>query len=816
MNKIKKYAFCVIYALSGMISLGIEIIWIRKIENYVGGSVIAATLVMSSFFACAAIGNAIAIFLLPKIRKPLQGYAIGEFCFILFALLTIPLLEYLGPLLGGGDSIINWIILTCSVIFLPSLAQGICFPFISKAFVFSRQECSITGALFYALNLIGAASGVVIGGLLLPIYLGFQNSYFIFCGLGLLLAIIAWFLASEQPSKIVKRDLKKDFLSFKPFLIICFSGILSIACEIIIFAWFHQIMNSSLRATIAVLSAFILTLGAGSFLVMFLRKRISNIKIILTFFLIANSLILPLYAFAFIYYFDKGFLTDVDNLILRTFYLCLKSTLFLLPIGVCIGAIFPLSWELIKQEQNGKALALATFINKCGCAIGACIAVFLLLPFLGLSNALLVCGIGYALLLVCLYSIKKYLIQGFVLLFIIIVVGAFLPEAVQINKGHKLLKYYKGNNSIVSVTEKEGSRHIMVNQQYMLNGTAHSLPWQKQESWIPLFFTPNPKRVCFIGMASGIGANAVLDFPIEELDSVELIPQVKNAAEEYFSKWNKRLFNDKRSNIIIDDGRHFLQKNKNPYDTIICTLFLPSRAGSSNLYSKDFFQNALQSLSKNGTFCLWLPMYQMDKELASSIIFTFRSVFKNAIMVRGNLSPNQPILGLLASPNKLDLSNDFLKKRIEVFRKQNIDTKSPYFKNVSMSRLLLLGDLHSNPALFDGSQINSDDYPFVAFYGDKALRSKQKLRGLNLLKYLGTRFITTDYPSCKLGLTNGQLLLNGIRAGNHAYAASISTAFIPNASNKKIKQREQQAMNHLLTVLRLMPKSEFKYEYLHN
>ena len=789
--------------------MALETLWIRWIGLEVGGSVVAATLVMTCFFFCAAAGNAFAVRILPRVQQPLRAFALSEAAFVLSALLTIPILTFFGPILGGGSSPTQWALLTCLAIALPSLAQGLSFPFISQAFIASRSRRSVTGARFYALNLGGAAIGVIGGGLLLPRLIGFQNTYFITCLIGLFGAGIAWILSQKENPTIFECHAAKAGTppSIATLLLVGMSGVLSIACELILFVWFRQLVASSLQATVAVLSAFILTLGAGSLLVMSLRQRIHQVKKLLALFLGVNAILVPLYAFVLASQLRGEFIDPSGSLATRTLWLCLKATFILLPLGMSLGTIFPLSWELIRQEQHGRALALATLVNKCGCAVGAWAASFLLLPWLGLSRALWMCGVGYATLLLLIFPLRLFWKRAILLSVALILMGLFLPEALNLQPGHRLLKTYYGHNQIINVTEHEGSRHIMVNQQYMLNGTAASLLWQKQESWIPLFFTPNPQRVCYIGMASGIGANAVLDLPVKELHTLELIPQVQQAARDYFSPWNQRLFTDPRSKLIVDDGRHFIREAKTPYDSIICTLFLPSREGSSDLYSQDFFREVLTHLNEDGTFCLWLPAYQMNTDLMNSILVTFRSVFSNAVLLRGNLSPLQPVVGLLASPQPIPLETAFLERRIADFKKQGLDRQSHFFRHIEMSRLLIMGDLQSDPTLFSDHPINTDNDPYIAFYGDTTLYQGDHLRGLTLLNHLGKRFLTPSYPSCQLGSTEGSQVLNGIRAGNHLYAAAIANIPLPGAPLDLCRKREQQVHHHLHIARQLLPNS---------
>ena len=613
----------------------------------------------AAFSCLPALGNLLAARIIPRIRRPLRSYGFAECGYAGLALLSLPLLATFGPMLGGGQSLWHWTLLATLSIGPASLVQGLCFPLLSHAFITQSEHRCAQGGGLYTANLLGAASGCFLGGITLPSYFGFHTSLILFCAISLLLGMVAILISRRFPATTPTASAAKtpsSRLPLLPVIALTASGILSIAFEVIVFAWFRQITTSSLQASMAVLLAFILGLGAGSLVATQLRKRPHRIQKLPIWCLLASGLILSCYPAIFRYFQSQPLVNPATDILWRSVELALKSTLILLPACLSIGTLFPLFWDLLPQQKHGqgRAIGLATFFNKLGCAFGAWVACFMLMPQLGLSWSVFLCGLLYLLLAFILdtsRSLKLYpaVLGGWLLICLV------TPTQPILAPGHTLIASATGFGNVVKVTESESSRHITLNENYVLNGTAAALPWQQQESWIPLLLTPSPQRVCFIGMASGIGANAALDLPIQQLDSIELIPQVRYAAEHYFSTWNQRLFSDPRATVHVDDGRHFLQSSTTKFDTIICTLFLPSREGSSHLYSADFFQTVLNSLAGDGRFCLWLPLYQMDAEISDCIITTFQQAFPYAIVVRGNLSPQQPVIGLMGSKSPFDL-----------------------------------------------------------------------------------------------------------------------------------------------------------------
>ncbi len=75
-------------------------------------------------------------------------------------------------------------------------------------------------------------------------------------------------------------------------------------------------------------------------------------------------------------------------------------------------------------------------------------------------------------------------------------------------------------------------------------------------------------------------------------------------------------------------------------------------------------------LSEDGLFCLWLPLYQHDAQMAGTAIRTFTEVFPCVIAVRGNFDPLQPTMALLGSRKEFDLSQAYLKASLESRRCQ--------------------------------------------------------------------------------------------------------------------------------------------------
>jgi spermidine synthase len=88
---------------------------------------------------------------------------------------------------------------------------------------------------------------------------------------------------------------------------------------------------------------------------------------------------------------------------------------------------------------------------------------------------------------------------------------------------------------------------------------------------------------------------------------VELVPSVKEAFGFYHADATECLQNP-RGRIVIDDGRRFLKRTREKYDLIVIDPPPPvEAAGSSLLYSREFYEVAKEHLKPHGLVQAWFP-----------------------------------------------------------------------------------------------------------------------------------------------------------------------------------------------------------------
>ena len=814
-----------LYGLSGFCILALETLWMHEVSLWAGNTVVAATLVITVFFIAAAIGNLLGASLVQRGRSSLFLYG----CFEISAAATTGLTFLVGQWIWANLAAwpMEQVTVTVLLVGPPSLLSGFAFPILSDALVSSPLLRTIKAGPLYGMNLLGAALGVIAGGVLLPWSVGLRISFAIILSLQILEGLAACLILPRSESKQEEMQLSHPTANASlraPRLgmaLLALSGLLSLAAQFLLIQWARQILQGSVFAITAVLSAFIGGLGLGSVLAAALRRRGFQALDLLAAFTGISALLL--FAVAPAGRWLIGFsihLFSLDPLGMMGESLG-WSILALLPLTICLGGVFPVAWELAAGDAShqGAALGRMLAINKTGAGTGAAFGVFVLLPRLGLisgTNALAWSYLAISLAVVIFARRSFWIFEGTVLL-AGLGLWAFTRSwpAPGMMPDENLIADYRGVYGPVSVVEKRssGSRLILLNSRQRLSGTQHAMSSQLHQGWVPLLFSRHPDRVLTIGMAAGISAAAMLDYPIKELDAVELIPEVVKAAHENFALWNRQLFSDSRANVIIGDGRVILARTPDKFDVIICDLFFPVEDATANLYSRDFFERAKDHLQPDGLFCLWLPCYQHDEQTAGMVIHTFLDVFPDAVLVRSNLDPEQPVIGLLGSNQPIPVSQSFLARRLASLAGTSLPQRSPFFTSAENAQLLFAGDLRARTPDFSTFPTTTDDRPLFAFVGPREPRPGHRLIGIPFLDWIGRRFLEPSYPSCDLEGTSPDELLNSVRAANYYFAAAVAKTVL-SGDTRSSEARENQVASALQRAQNLSPKVQLPDEAL--
>jgi hypothetical protein len=138
-------------------------------------------------------------------------------------------------------------------------------------------------------------------------------------------------------------------------------------------------------------------------------------------------------------------------------------------------------------------------------------------------------------------------------------------------------------------------------------GITFLTPITKLMAHMPLAFLDHPPKnalvVCF-GMGTTYRSLMSWDIPVT---AVELVPSVPKMFW-YYHPDGPEIMKSPLSNVVIDDGRRYLERTNQQYDVITIDPPPPvEAAGSSLLYSKEFYTTIKQRLRSDGVLQQWLP-----------------------------------------------------------------------------------------------------------------------------------------------------------------------------------------------------------------
>ena len=160
------------------------------------------------------------------------------------------------------------------------------------------------------------------------------------------------------------------------------------------------------------------------------------------------------------------------------------------------------------------------------------------------------------------------------------------------------------DNTATIVAMGEGrNKHLLVNGV----GITGLTPITKFMAHLPLAFLDHPPKnalvVCF-GMGTTYRSLLSWDIPVTAVELVPSVPRVFG----YFHADGPALLRSPLSHVVIDDGRRYLERTSEQYDVITIDPPPPVQAaGSSLLYSKEFYAIINRRLRPGGILQQWLP-----------------------------------------------------------------------------------------------------------------------------------------------------------------------------------------------------------------
>jgi spermidine synthase len=142
--------------------------------------------------------------------------------------------------------------------------------------------------------------------------------------------------------------------------------------------------------------------------------------------------------------------------------------------------------------------------------------------------------------------------------------------------------------------------------------------------------------VLVVGCGSGMTAGACGLHPsVQRIVVCEIESAVIAATREYFAPQNYSVLDDPRTQIVIDDARHFLATTKEKFDVITTDPIHPWVRGSSALYTQEFYELCRRRLNPGGVITQWVPLYESNIPAVKCELATLLRVFPETLVFSG-------------------------------------------------------------------------------------------------------------------------------------------------------------------------------------
>jgi len=639
---IKHRILFLMFFFSGWCGLLYQVVWVRMAFANFGIITPVLSVVISVFMLGLFIGS----WLGGKWIGPLTArtgissitvYGMSELCIGLGAFI-VPKLFSLGASsllpLGNMDSL-RYLLLSGAVISISILPWCVCmgatFP-LMMAFVKesdpSREFHETSFSFLYLANVLGAMCGTALTALVLVEVYGFSHTLWIAALFNFLIAMLSFKLgrgsrrpvASQAPAGT---QISQPMAAARPVIASCAddgptwtsptlvgvilftTGLISMAMEVVWIRAFMPVLSTTIYAFAALLTTYLFATWVGS---CFYRRHLRKSHAWTT---------AKLLAYLAVFSFLPIALNDPRLSSSR-----LVVLLSIIPICAALGYLTP---KLIDQYSLGspRSAGRGYALNILGCIIGPLLAGYGLLPWLGVRFSLVLLAtpflVFYAKHLVSNRE-ARYAGLGFLSL-------ALLLISVFVN-----VTYEDGAFSRSAVVRRDYTATVIsygegMHKGLLVNGIGITelTPVTKLMAHLPLAFrSTRPQSALVICFGMGTTFRSLMSWDIE-VTAVELVPSVKEAFGYYF-KDAPTLLRNPKGRIIIDDGRRFLNRTTQKFDVITIDPPPPvGAAGSSLLYSQEFYELAKQHLTTNGILQQWFP--GGEKQTFVAIVNTLTKVF---------------------------------------------------------------------------------------------------------------------------------------------------------------------------------------------
>jgi spermidine synthase len=597
------------FLVSGFCGILYELVWLRLAMAQFGVTTPLVSIVLSMFMAGLGLGSWAAGTLIRRYEgrtnfPPLRLYALCELLIGISAIL-VPLQMLWGhrllERLSGQNGISSgsyylvagtWLALTM----IPWCAcMGATIPL--AMFAIRRDVKSETNRSFsflYVANLLGAIAGATVPLLFIEVF-GFRGTLRVGTILNFAVALSAFLLslgteragapevaAPPQPATLITGS-QKGILS-----LLFLTGLATMGMEVVWIRLFTPSIGPMVYSFALILASYLFATFVGSRIYR-AWSRNHSVEGALIWVLLSLMGILPLVA------------TDSRYLVAPLY----RVFIGVMPFSAAMGFLTPMLVDRWSQGDPGRA-GRAYAVNVLGCILGPLLAGFLVLPLVGEHTAMLIFILPFMAMAVFPVGVAKLGTADRIFAYSV-VAAAVLVFALTKDFESAFPRRVVLRDSAATVIATEAG--TLREKQLLVNGIAMTglSPITKMMAHLTLASHEQPPQntlvICF-GMGTTFRSALTWGIPATVVDLIPSVPKLFS----YYHSDAAQVEALPGARIISDDGRRFLERTSQTFDSIIVDPPPPvPAAGSSLLYSKEFYSLVKEHLRAGGIFHQWLP-----------------------------------------------------------------------------------------------------------------------------------------------------------------------------------------------------------------
>lgn len=192
----------------------------------------------------------------------------------------------------------------------------------------------------------------------------------------------------------------------------------------------------------------------------------------------------------------------------------------------------------------------------------------------------------------------------------------------------------EGLNGSVAVTKwTSGVRNFHSAGKVQASTDPRDMRLQRMLGHISALAHKKPESVLVVACGAGVTAGSFVLHPdVKRIVICDIEPLVPKKVAPMFAVENYNVVQDPRTEVVFDDGRHFIRTTSEKFDVITSDPIDPWVKGCAALNTVEYYEMCKRHLKPGGVMSLWIPLYESNPQVAKSVIATFFTVFPNGIL----------------------------------------------------------------------------------------------------------------------------------------------------------------------------------------